>query len=126
MKIEKLNLKLNILTLYRNNRTAIENFLVNMREILTVHTIHVIIGDFNINLLHSAQCSGRILLQLMESFNFCQTVSSPTFVPAGTLLDHIYVNTRDIPLSQSATKLRSVYYSDHEAVILSISRTLRI
>lgn len=110
----KSNAQINILLLYRNNNTLVQNFLLNLREILSSHTIHIILGDFNINFFNPGQSSG--LVQLMDSFNFCQTVSDATFVPAGTLLDQIYVNTAYIPPSHTHTLVKSVYYSDHDAV----------
>ena len=54
----------------------------------------------------------------MESFSFKQTVSAATIVPAGTLLDHVYVNMAYVFLHHVTTVVKSVYYSDHDAVKL--------
>ncbi len=55
---------------------------------------------------------------LAESLNYVQLVTKPTFVSSGSLLDHVYVkqsisNTID-------GNVISVYYSDHEAVKLTV------
>ena len=54
---------------------------------------------------------------LMTSLDYKQVVQSPTFVSAGSLLDHVYVkgNFQTIQCSVLA-----VYYSDHDAVKISI------
>ena len=87
------------------------------REILSSYTVHIILGDFNISFLNPRQSSG--LTQLIESFNFRQTVSEPTFLPAGSLLDQVYINLAYISPSRTCTLVKSVYYSDHDAVKLS-------
>ena len=56
----------------------------------------------------------------MESFNFKQTVPAATSVPAGTLIDHAYINMAYVSLHHMTTVVKSVYYSDHDAVKLCI------
>ena len=53
----------------------------------------------------------------MTSLDYKQVVQSPTFVSAGSLLDHVYVkgNFQTIQCSVLA-----VYYSDRNAVNISI------
>ena len=54
---------------------------------------------------------------LMDSLEYSQIVQSPTFVSAGSTLDHVYVKpTFDIVQNS----IVSVYYSDHDAVKISI------
>ena len=120
LRIKKAHLTINILMLYRNNNSAIELFLVNSRQIMAAHNIHITMGDFNINFLYFSHSSTSRLLHLMESFNFKQTVSAETFVPAGTLLDHVYINMAMFPCIRSPQCHKSVYYSDHDAVKLCI------
>ena len=57
----------------------------------------------------------------MESFNFKQTVPVAIFVPAGTLTDHVYINMAYVSLYHITTVVKSVSYSDHDAVKLCIS-----
>ena len=111
----KSNVEIIILLLYRNNNTPVQNFFLALREILSSYTVHIILGDFNINFLNPRQSSG--LTQLMESFNFRQTVSEPTFLPEGSL--QVYINLSYISPSRTCTLVKSVYYSDHDAVKLS-------
>ena len=119
-RIKKAHLTINILMLYRNNNSAIELFYVNLRQIMAAHNIHIAMGDFNINFLDFSHSSTSRLLHLMESFNFKQTVSAATFVHAGTLLDHVYINMAYVSCITSPQCLKSVYYSDHDAVKLCI------
>ena len=120
LRIKKAQLTINILILYRNNNSAVANFLVNLRQIIAVHNIHIVLGDFNINFLDFSHSSTSTLLDLMESFNFKQTVPAATFVPAGTLIDHVYINMAYVSLHHITTVVKSVYYSDHDAVKLCI------
>ena len=120
LRIKKALLIINILILYRNNNSTIELFLVNLQQIMAAHNIHIVLGDFNINFLDFSHSSTSRLLDLMESFNFKHTVSDATFVPAGTLLDHVYINMAYVSLHQVTTVVKSVYYSDHNAVKLCI------
>ena len=59
------------------------------------------------------------ITQLKELMNFCaykQVVQSATFLPSGSLLDHIYLKQTDYyKLKVLKTKIVSVYYLDHEA-----------
>ena len=75
----------------------------------------MIIGDFNIYYLieiHSQPLSFR------ESLNYTQIVTEPTFVSAGSLLDHVYVTPTSIRILN--TSVVSVYYSAHDAVVTSL------
>ncbi len=48
----------------------------------------MILGDFSISYLDEIRCQP---LSLVESLSYTQIVTKPTFVSAGTLLDHVYV-----------------------------------
>ena len=54
----------------------------------------------------------------MKSLNYTQIVTEPTFVSAGSLLDHVYVRPTSIRIINNSVV--SVYYSDHEAVVTSL------
>jgi endonuclease/exonuclease/phosphatase (EEP) superfamily protein YafD len=47
-----------------------------------------------------------------------QLVSKPTFVSSGSLLDHVYV--KQSISNKIEAKVLSVYYSDHEAVKVTV------
>lgn len=55
----------------------------------------------------------------MESLNYTQIVQSPTFISTGSLLDHVYV--RNEMLHTITTSVINVYYSDHDAVNISLT-----
>ena len=61
-----------------------------MKYLLNQHPVDMILGDFNINYLNDNEI--KPLKTLMNSLNYEQIVQSPTFVSAGTLLDHVYIN----------------------------------
>ena len=72
----------------------------------------MILGDFNINYLNDNQV--QPLKSLMESFNFTQIVTKPTFISSGSLLDHVYVKSTGFKIIDNYVV--NVYYSDHDAV----------
>ena len=75
----------------------------------------MVFGDFNMNYLNDNELEAFRLL--MQSCNFNQVVTSPTYI-AGSLLDHVYVSTTSLDVLENAVV--SVYYSDHDAVKLTI------
>ena len=62
-----------------------------------------------------SQNLSNTLSSLMESLNYSQIVTEPTFVSAGTLLDHVYVKTTSVKVINCSVV--SGYYSDHDAVV---------
>ena len=74
----------------------------------------IIVGDFNDNLLAVSRLS--TLSQFMSSRQFTQLVQVPT-TDSGTLLDHVYCNTT---YENMYIDVIDTYYSDHDAVYLSI------
>ena len=64
LRIKKAQLTINILILYRNNNSAVANFLVNLRQIMAAHNIHIVLGHFNINFLDFSHSSTSTLLDL--------------------------------------------------------------
>ncbi|XP_015764268.1 PREDICTED: ATP-dependent DNA helicase PIF1-like [Acropora digitifera] len=104
-----------ILVLYRKNSSNISQYVQDLRNILNSHAIDMILGDININYLNDDTI--QPVKSLMDSLEYSQIVQSPTFVSAGSTLDHVYVKpTFDIVQNS----IVSVYYSDHDAVKISI------
>ena len=68
----------------------------------------MILGDFNINYLNDNQV--QPLKYLIESFNYSQIVTRPTFVSSGILLDHVYVRPTVFEIIENYVV--NVYYSD--------------
>ena len=87
-----------------------------LQYVLTSFNIDVVLGDFNIN--YFSQTYSNTLRSLMESLNYSQIVTEPTFVSAGSLLDHVYVKPTSIQVNNCSVV--SVYYSDHDAVDTSL------
>ena len=108
------NHSISFLLLYRKNTTNIHEYINNLNQLLSVFSIDIIMGDFNIN-----YSNDTIITQLKELMNFYaykQVVESATFLLSGSLLDHIYLKQTDYyKLKVLKTKIVSVYYLDHEA-----------
>ena len=91
------------------------NIFNNLNELLSVSSIDIIMGDFNISYFNDTTITQ--LKEVMNFYAYKQVVESATFVPSGSLLDHIYVKqTDDYKLKMLETNIVSVYYSDHEAI----------
>ena len=80
------------------------------------YKIDMIFGDFNINFLNESD--SEQLRQIMDNFGYIQIVKNATSVSAGSLLDHVHVrsNLLNALSSKIYCNLKSVYYSDHDAV----------
>ena len=91
-------------------------FVQDIGYVLTVCNIDIILGDFNINYLHNG--SIRPLESVLSSFGYSQIVQSPTFISAGSMLNQVYLKTSNLELVQNS--VLSVYYSDHDAVQVSV------
>ena len=112
--VRKRTTLLKVLLLYRSHQTDKQSFLINLRETIFLERPNVLLGDFNINYLDSQ--SSCPLTQMLETFNLYQIVAFPTFVSSRSLLDHVYIDISILPPSKVQTAIKSVYYSDHEAV----------
>ena len=112
--------KRSLILLYRKRGTAnIQQYIENMKYLLNQHPVNMILGDFNINYLNDNEI--KPLKTLMNSLNYEQIVQSPTFVSAGSFLDHVYINPTKCNYIQNS--VISLYYSDYDAVKISINFT---
>lgn len=102
-------LNLSLLLLYHKNGTNGLNYL------LTAQQIDIVLGDLNINYFSTKDIAP--LAQLMESLNYVQIIDKATFI-SGTLLDHVWVQHR--LKSLIIASVISAYYSDHDAIRISI------
>ena len=87
-----------------------------MEYLLRSNPIDLVLGDFNINYFYEKE--NRPLECLMHSLNYEQIVQTPTFISAGTLLDHIYMKPTAFDIIHN--DVINVYYSDHDAVKVSL------
>lgn len=122
LKFEVLNstngAKHSFLVIYRKQTTTTPGFTTELEHVLHNHDIDVVLGDFNINYMNSDDCNP--LKSMMESLSFKQVVKEPTFISSGTLLDHIYLKSSRINVLEN--KVINVYYSDHDAIKISIQK----
>ena len=104
-----------LLLLYKKNSSNVPQYMEALQYVISSSRIDMIIGDFNINYLNEIHSQP---LSFMKSLNYTQIVAEPTFVSAGSLLDHVYVRPTSIRIFNNSVV--SVYYSDHDAVVTSL------
>jgi endonuclease/exonuclease/phosphatase (EEP) superfamily protein YafD len=112
----KLQESRSFLLLYRKNNSNVSQYIEALQYLLNIYKIDMVLGDFNINYFNGTH--SQSLISLMESLNYTQIVTEPTFVSAGSLLDHVYVKPTSIRIMNNSVV--SVYYSDHDAVVTSL------
>ena len=108
---------LSCLLVYRKHGADIQQFISTLSHIIRRSNFDLLLGDFNIDYFNENNISS--LRQLTESLNYVQLVSKPTFVSSGSLLDHVYA--KQSMSSTMEANIVSVYYSDHEAVKVTVS-----
>jgi hypothetical protein len=108
---------LSCLLLYRKHGVNNQQFISCLDYIIRSCDFDLIFGDFNIDYFNEKTISS--LKELTESLNYVQLVNKPTFVSSGSLLDHVYV--KQSMSSKIEANIVSVYYSDHEAVKVTVS-----
>ena len=112
----KLQESRSFLLLYRKNNYNVSQYIEALQYLLNIYRIDMALGDFNMNYFNATH--SQPLISLMESLNYTQIATEPTFVYAGSLLDHVYVKPTSIQIINSSVV--SVYYSDHDAVVTSL------
>ena len=122
--IQKAQILLSVLLIYRPINVHKIQFLMNLENIISCHDhkIDMIFGDFNIN-CHNESNSEQ-LRRIMDNFGHIQIVKNATFVSAGSLLDHVYVRSDLLNAlsSKICCNLKSVCYSDHDAVQICLEK----
>ena len=95
---------------------VLSTFYRTLSDILQLDTVHLILGDFNINAQDQNLSSN--LQQLLQ--NYQQLVEEPTHL-GGDILDHIYVNKTLFNKFKVDCFLKCVYFSDHDAIKVKFS-----
>lgn len=108
--------RITFLLTYNKNNSNTTQYAENMSNILRTTNIDVILGDFNINYFN--ELSIMSLKRLMNSHGYIQIVDKSTFISSGSLLDQVFVKQSLCDKVQN--KVISVYYSDHDAVKITI------
>ena len=107
--------RISFLLLYRKNTSNVHDYISKLSDLLNIFTVDIIMGDFNINYFNDSAITQ--LKQLMNFYAYIQVVQNATFVPSGSLLDHVYMKQTEANLIKILkTNVVNVYYSDHEAV----------
>ena len=105
-----------MISTYRPPSTPICLFTQEVSQIITLFEDMPIcvMGDFNEDILLSEE---KHCCAMFKSKGFRQIVSKPTH-DSGTLIDHIYTNTKLCV----QTDVSNCYYSDHDYVLCTISK----
>ena len=103
--------------LYRPKSTHKLQFVMNVENIISSNDVDIILGDFDMNYFND---SDFILLQSIIRSGYVQVVSDATFIASRSLLDHVYVKSN---VKLAYCKIKSVYYSDHDAVQLCFNES---
>lgn len=111
----KLQQNVTFLLVYHKNDSDISVFINGLNYLLRTRTIDIVLGDLNINYFSCKEV--KPLTSMMDSLNYVQIVKRPTFL-YGSLLDHVYVqHAKEDTIHSSVI---SVYYSDHDAIRITI------
>ena len=107
-----------VCVLYREpglNMTAFLMMLETYLSRLPLNIPTIITGDFNVNILSDIDSK---LIHLMTHYGFTQYVTDST-TDHGSALDHIYCNRLYL---KKEIDVHDVYYSDHDAVFVSVNQ----
>ena len=105
-----------IVLLYRKNNACLSSFCHTLNDILQLDTVHLILGDFNINAQDQDQ--SNTLQQALQDYQ--QIVKEPTHLGGG-VLDHIYVRKSFLNDFKMDSVMKCVYFSDHDTIKIKIS-----
>ena len=109
------NPKYDILNVYYKNKSENE-FLFCLNSLIVDFTKTIVVGDFNIN--YKEREKSRILRWLLSK-KMVQMVEKSTHILGG-LIDQVWVSEnlrQEMNISQ-----KSVYFSDHDLLVLTINR----
>ena len=110
--------------IYRPPNSNIDDFFTSLTSIMNMLTDSTtpvyIMGDFNINILHSTEKNAQTLVNLFHSYLFMSVINKPTRVirTSATIIDHIWTNNVDNYLT-SGVIYSSI--SDHFPIFGSFS-----
>ena len=97
-----------LILLYKKYTLPLINFCNCLQGFITSNTVHIILGDFNIN---AFQENGS-LENVLSSYN--QIVTASTHI-SGSLLDHVYIH-QEFSKEPNMQSVIDIYFSDHDAV----------
>ena len=112
---------INVITVYRSDSAKCSEVVKEIIQLCEPDKLTVIGGDLNFCALNEKD--NKIMKEL-EKIGFKQLVSEPTHIQ-GRAIDHCYVREAtdsQIHLNKNNLSIRSVYWSDHDALILSVPK----
>ena len=123
MQITKFCTKsLDIINVYRSNKGNSVELLKKLQEMLTPGISTLITGDFNICYLINP--NNRMSKALINT-GFQQLVNEPTHILGGHI-DHVYWNLRNKEWEDPILHRHSAYYSDHDAMCITMNRQVTV
>ena len=108
--------RITFLLTYRKNNSNTTQYTEYMENILRTNNIDIILGDFNINYFN--EFSIMSLKHLMNSHGYIQIIDKATFISSESLLDQVFA--KKSLCNNMESKVIPVYYSDHDAVKITI------
>ena len=109
-----------VISVYRSESAPYEDVLCDIGQICNDEKLTIIGGDFNICVLKNEH---NILIKGLTQLGFIQMISEATHI-AGGAIDHCYVRQAvgytGSQLTSKNTYLHSVYWSDHDAILISM------
>ena len=113
VKKRQISKPLNILLLYRKNKSAIQElvYLIQHMNSHVENEVHIILGDFNIDGFSNKNTELREILNQYKLI-----VDEPTHL-SGSLLDHVYIRKDVLELVSSIKCIvKCIFFSDHDAI----------
>ena len=107
-----------IICVYRSsdsNKANQINFLKDLNSLISAKRKTLICGDFNFDILSKEI---NVIFNELSCWNFHQFVESATHIEGG-LIDHCYMSD-NIDSSLVTLKQKSVYYTDHDLILVNI------
>ena len=110
-------LEMDIIAMYKSpstNVVAMKEFIKDLTDLIEFEKNTIICGDLNLDPLQNC------ITDALESMGFHQIVSEPTHIE-GRILDHFYA--KPISFISQHPFIHPLYFSDHDAVCVSLSLT---
>ena len=104
-----------MLVIYKERANSLTQFCDWVGEFVRTRHVEIILGDFNINVLGKSVAALSWALK-----NFIQIVKEPTHL-SGSLIDHVYIHQDLLGNVNVKVKNFDVYFSDHDAIQISLT-----
>ncbi|XP_057292445.1 uncharacterized protein LOC130621150 [Hydractinia symbiolongicarpus] len=105
-----LPLKIKILLLYKKKDMLVGQFLETLGYLSVSMNIDIVVGDFNLK-------PNALLEQTLNGYE--QVVSEPTHL-GGSILDHVYIKKSLLEQFLVYVSVKSLFFTDHEAITISL------